>query len=79
MCSHAHSVAGTDQPPYGVIPDPARYPTISVPTAAALVGVATRTGYMAAKRGEWPVVRTGKAVRVRTRQFLAQYGLEEAS
>ena len=58
------------------IPDPDVYPTISVPLAARIAGVARRTGYAAAQRGEWPVIRTGRAVRVRTRQFLAQCGLD---
>lgn len=59
------------------IPNPDDYPTISVPLAARIAGVARRTGYAAAQRGEWPVVRTGRAVRVRTRQFLDQCGLAE--
>lgn len=58
------------------IPNPDEFPTISVPAAARIAGVARRTGYAAAQRGEWPVVRTGRAVRVRTRQFLAQCGLD---
>lgn len=61
------------------IPDPDEYPTISVPAAARIAGVARRTGYAAAQRGEWPVIRTGRAVRVRTRQFLAQCGFAEGS
>lgn len=59
----------------GCIPDPDEFPTISVPAAAHIAGVALRTGYAAAQRGEWPVVRTGRAVRIRTRQFLTQCGL----
>ena len=58
------------------IPDPDEHPTMSVPEAAAIAGVARRTGYAAAQRGEWPVNRVGRAVRVRTRQFLALYGPE---
>lgn len=58
------------------IPDPDEHPTISVAAAAAIAGVARRTGYAAAQRGEWPVNRVGRAVRVRTRQFLALYGPE---
>lgn len=56
------------------IPDPDETPTISVPDAARLAGVARRTGYAAAERGEWPIIRTGRAVRVRTRDFLTQCG-----
>lgn len=59
------------------IPNPVEQPTITVPAAARLAGVAKRTGYDAAKRGEWPVIRTGRAVRVRTRQFLELYGFTE--
>ncbi|MGA5435454.1 hypothetical protein ACPCKP_21640 [Streptomyces cellulosae] len=61
------------------IPDPETSPTISVATAARLAGVALRTGYAAAERGEWPVIRTGRAVRVRTRDFLRQCGYLEAA
>jgi len=61
------------------IPNPDTSPTISVAVAAHLAGVARRTGYMAAERGEWPVIRTGRAVRVRTREFLEQCGLLETS
>lgn len=59
------------------IPDPDETPTISVPMAARLAGVARRTGYAAAQRGEWPVIRTGRAVRVRTRPFLAMCGFSD--
>ncbi|MCX3290056.1 hypothetical protein OR263_25650 [Streptomyces sp. NEAU-H22] len=65
--------AQVDVNPAG-FPDPDETPTISVPDAARLAGVARRTGYAAAERGEWPVIRTGRAVRVRTRDFLAQCG-----
>ena len=58
------------------IPDPDEHPTISVSAAAAIAGVSRRTGYAAAERGEWPSHRVGRAVRVRTRQFLALYGPE---
>lgn len=59
------------------IPNPDEQPTITITAAASIAGVAKRTGYAAAKRGEWPVVRTGRSVRVRTRQFLRQCGFEE--
>ena len=59
------------------IPNPDEQPTITITAAANIAGVAKRTGYAAAKRGEWPVVRTGRSVRVRTRQFLRQCGFEE--
>jgi hypothetical protein len=61
------------------VPNPDDFPTISVPLAARIAGVARRTGYAAAQRGEWPTVRTGRAVRIRTRQFLAQCGFLEES
>lgn len=60
------------------IPNPDEFPTITVPTAARIAGVARRTGYAAAQRGEWPVIRVGRSVRVRTRQFLAQCGFDGA-
>lgn len=69
----------TDRPVRASIPNPDEFPTISVPVAARIAGVARRTGYAAAQRGEWPVVRTGRAVRIRTRQFLAQCGFTEGA
>lgn len=62
----------------GSIPNPDVHPTISVQDAARLAGVARRTGYAAAQRGEWPVLRVGRAVRIRTRPFLLQCGFLEA-
>ncbi|GAA3272664.1 hypothetical protein GCM10010493_58030 [Streptomyces lavendulae subsp. grasserius] len=57
-----------------MLPDPDECPTITVPCAAQIAGVSRRAGYAAAQRGEWPTVRTGRAVRIRTRQFLVQCG-----
>lgn len=57
------------------IPDPDEHPTMRVPLAAAILGISIRAGYMAVERGEWPSLRVGNAVRVRTREFLAMYGL----
>lgn len=57
------------------IPDPDEFPHMSVATACRITNVSKRTGYAAAQRGEWPVIRVGRAVRVRTRPFLQQYGL----
>lgn len=56
------------------LPDPEEFPTISVPMAARIAGVARRTGYAAAERGEWPTIRVGRSIRVRTHAFLEQYG-----
>lgn len=56
------------------IPNPDVQPTITVSDASRIAGVALRTGYAAAQRGEWPAVRTGRAVRIRTRQFLELCG-----
>jgi excisionase family DNA binding protein len=56
------------------IPDPDEHPTMRVALAAAILGVSIRAGYMAVERGEWPSVRVGDAVRVKTREFLAKYG-----
>jgi len=58
-----------------LIPDPQQEPTISVAVAAEIAGVARRTGYDAVQRGEWPSVRVGRCVRIRTREFLHQLGL----
>jgi hypothetical protein len=76
MTDHLDLSSDGTRPARVWIPDPDEHPTISVPDASAIAGVAKRTGYAAAKRGEWPVHRVGRSVRVRTRQFLALYGPE---
>ena len=57
------------------VPDPEVEPLMRVPAAAALVGISPRAGYQAVERGEWPALRTGRAVRIPTREFLLKYGL----
>lgn len=57
------------------VPDPAIEPTIEVPRGAAILGVGVRGLYAAAARGEIPVIRVGRTVRIPTAQFLAQFGL----
>lgn len=57
------------------IPDPVAEPTITVPRAAAVLGCGLRTAYDAVDRGELPAIRIGRAIRVPTARFLAQYGL----
>lgn len=76
MANHSDRSPGRAASHKSQLPDPDEQPTITITAAARIVGVARRTGYAAAQRGEWPVVRTGRSVRVRTRQFLAQSGFD---
>ena len=47
---------------------------ISVPTAAALIGVSRPQGYVMAKRGQFPIVKTTeKRIMVNTHEFLELY------
>lgn len=57
------------------LPDPEIEPTITIPRAAKILGIGPVNAYAAAKRGEIPVIKVGKSVRVLTREFLKQYGL----
>jgi excisionase family DNA binding protein len=57
-----------------VLPDPAAEPTITVPRAAAVLGLGLRTAYDAVERGEMPAIRVGRAIRIPTVRFLAAYG-----
>lgn len=80
MATDQIDVAGAQCRPLLVcLPNPDEQPTITVMDAARIAGVARRTGYAAVQRGEWPAVRTGRAVRVRTRQFLEQCGFLPAA
>jgi excisionase family DNA binding protein len=58
-----------------LLPDPAIEPTITVDRAAAILGVAVRTVYLAIDRDEMPAIRVGRAVRIPTARFLAAYDL----
>lgn len=52
------------------VPDPTLHPTISVELAGRLMGVGRTSAYGAANRGEIPVVRIGRLLRVPTARFL---------
>lgn len=54
------------------IPDPDQRPTITVPEAGALLGLAPRTSYDARKRGEIPAIRVGRSWKVPTARFLRE-------
>jgi hypothetical protein len=68
-------IAATDR----VLPDPRIEPTIAVARGSRILGLSTRAGYMAAERGDWPVVRVGRSIRILTAKFLAQYGLDDGA
>jgi excisionase family DNA binding protein len=56
------------------LPDPQTQPTLTVPEAAQILGVIVRTVYNAVERNELPAIRVGRAIRIPTARFLAQYG-----
>lgn len=55
-----------------VVPDPDEKPTITVPEAGALLGLKKRTSYDAARRGDIPTIRVGRALKVPTARFLRE-------
>lgn len=59
------------------LPDPGAEPTITVPRAAAIVGISRRAGYAAVERGEIPSIWVGGRVVVPTARFLTELGLTE--
>lgn len=57
------------------IPDPAICPTVSVEEAAGWIGLGRSAGYEAVRRGELPVLRFGRALRVPTAMLRQLLGL----
>jgi excisionase family DNA binding protein len=60
------------------IPDPAVCPTVSVEEAAKWVGLGRSAAYEAARRGELPVLRFGRSLRVPTALLRQMLGLKES-
>lgn len=54
-------------------------PTVSIPTAAKLLGIGTSTAYEAARNGTFPtkVIRVGSRYVVPTKPLLNSIGLDE--
>lgn len=50
----------------GELPDPRRRPTVTVPEAGRLLGLAKASAYEAAHRGEIPTIRIGRRLLVPT-------------
>jgi len=57
--------------------DPTR-PTNKVEAAADFAGGSRGLGYQAARSGQWPAVRIGSRLLIKTRPFLALLGLDES-
>lgn len=57
------------------LPDPQTTPTITVPQAAALLGVSERQAYYAVRAGEIPCIRVGSRVVIPTAKFLTKFEL----
>jgi excisionase family DNA binding protein len=51
-------------------------PTLSVPEAAAVLGVNPRTVYNAIDSNQCPSIRVGRAIKIPTGRFLTAYELE---
>jgi excisionase family DNA binding protein len=56
------------------LPDPTEQPTLSVPEAAAILGVNPRTVYNAVEAKTCPAIRMGRIIRIPTARFIAAYG-----
>lgn len=54
------------QEPTRALPDPAIWPTMTVPWAARVLGVAPRTLYDAINRGEFECIRIGTRILIKT-------------
>jgi excisionase family DNA binding protein len=59
-----------------VIPDPAQVPTVSVEQAGEWLGLGRSSAYEAARRGELPVLKFGRALRVPTARLRVMLGLD---
>jgi excisionase family DNA binding protein len=60
------------------IPDPAICPTVSVEEAAQWCGLGRSAAYEAVRRGELPVLRFGRSLRVPTALLRQMLGLKES-
>lgn len=54
--------------------DPVTTPTVSVPTAAKVLGISRGSGYEAARTGELPTIRLGRRLVVPTARLLEMLG-----
>lgn len=61
------------------LPDPKEQPTLSVPEAAAVLGVHPRTVYNAVEAKTCPAIKMGRIIRIPTAQFITAYGLASAA
>jgi excisionase family DNA binding protein len=61
------------------IPDPSVCPTVSVEEAAGWLRLGRSSAYEAARKGEIPVVRFGRTLRVPTARLRALLGLDESA
>ncbi len=64
----------TDEP----VPDPQLCPTVTVEQAATWLGLGRSSAYEAARRGELPVLRFGRLLRVPTAALRIMLGLDPA-
>jgi hypothetical protein len=66
----------TEQDP-GIVPDPRKQPTITVPVAGKILGLSRQASYDAANRGDIPTIHIGRRLVVPTAKLLAMLGLAE--
>jgi excisionase family DNA binding protein len=61
----------------GPIPDPAICPTVSVEDAGVWLGLGRSSAYEAARRGEIPILRFGRTLRVPTARLRVLLGIDQ--
>ena len=64
------------RPHLRALPDPTAEPTITVPRAAAILGISRRAAYAAVERSEIPSIAVGSRIVVPTARFLMKYGFD---
>ncbi|HEY1621754.1 MAG TPA: helix-turn-helix domain-containing protein [Streptosporangiaceae bacterium] len=70
------SIDGAARKDIGLIPDPMRTPTLTVPEAGILLGLSRPSAYEAARRGDIPVLKLGRRLVVPTASLLRILGIE---
>lgn len=65
-----------DEPPVRALPNPLESPTLTVPEAAAVLGISRAAAYAGVQRGDIPSIRIGHRVVVSTVALWRMLGLE---
>jgi excisionase family DNA binding protein len=71
-----HQLGNPDELPARALPDPLKSPTLTVPEAAAVLGISRAAAYAAVQRGDIPSIRIGHRLVVSTVALWRMLGLE---